>query len=273
VPDEPVPALDEPVPEYDEPRPMPDEPMPVLDEPVPVLDEPLPAPDEPVPVLDEPVPVLDEPLPVLDEPLPMTDEPVPMPDEPVPVLDEPMPVLDEPLAELEEPLPEMEDPVPELDEPLMLERSMLLERSLLADPALELDPEVPLEDTLDDSVLPVGDGGAPLPSASVSSTRMPGSTLIMSLRVPALMTSDCTLDVEQVMSTPSTVATMDAPLSVRATSMVLTCPAVPVHVRMPSARLGLTVSRSLDSRISSPTKAAAGMARLWRRRFLRMVFR
>jgi hypothetical protein len=235
-----------------------DEPLPVLDEPLPVLDEPLPVLDEPLPVLDEPLPVLDEPLPVLDEPLPELDEPLSVLDEPLPVLDEPLPVLDEPLPVLDEPLPVLDEPLPVLDEPLLVPvlDEPLLKGSLLDDPAPELDPE-----------LLVGDGGAPLPSVSVSSTRMPGSTLITSLRVPALMTSDCTLDVEQVMPTPSTEATMELPLLARVMSIVLVCPAVPVHTSTPSTRLGVTVSRSLDSKASSPTKTAAGRARL-RRRFL-----
>jgi hypothetical protein len=175
--------------------------------------------------------VLDEPVPVLEEPVPVLDEPVPVVDEPVP-----MPVLDEPVPVLDEPVPVLDEPVPVLGSLVVL----------------------------------VDDAGAPLPSVSVSSTPMPGSTLIESLRVPALMTSDLTLDDAQVRLAPLTVATMAVPLLTRTTSMTLACPAVPVHVRMPSTRLGVTVSKSLDSRASSPTNAAKEMARF---RFLPLAFR
>jgi hypothetical protein len=121
--------------------------------------------------------------------------------------------------------------------------------------------------------LVAGVGGAPLPSVRVWSTLMWGSTVIASCRLPALMTSDCTLAVAHVRLTPSTVAMMEFPLLARAMSMVLACPAVPVQVRTPSARVGATVSKSLDSSDSKLTNAARGRARFRSERCLPLIFR
>jgi hypothetical protein len=91
------------------------------------------------------------------------------------------------------------------------------------------------------------------------------STLMVSLREPALMTSSLTLDVLNVALTPSTVATMDAPLLASATVMSLACPVVPVQVSTPDANVGVTLSMTRCSRGSSPLNGTADISALRRR--------
>jgi hypothetical protein len=120
---------------------------------------------------------------------------------------------------------------------------------------------------LDRDVLPVPEllAGAPLPSVRVSSHPIWESTVMLSLRVPALITRSLTADVLNVALTPSQLATMDLPLFARATLMVLAWPAVPVTVRTPPIRLGVTLSMTRDSSISSPWKCLMGLTdRGWR---------
>ena len=237
------PELEEP----DEPEPEeldPDE-LEEPDEPEPVE----PEPDEPEPVEPEP----DEPD-ELDEPEPDEPEPGSEPEEPDDPLDDPLPLLDEPPAELPE-LPELPleapEPSPELLEPA---------------PELPLDvPEVP-PDWEELPVLPL-DAGAPWPSVRISSTLIWESTWIVSLREPALITMAVTPDASNVALTPSTVATIEFPLFVRATLMALAWPVVPVQVRTPPTRVGVTVNMSRDSSASSPLKGAVGLGERRRRFF------
>jgi hypothetical protein len=91
--------------------------------------------------------------------------------------------------------------------------------------------------------------------------------LIVSLRVPALITNAFTDAVLNVALTPSTVATIELPLFARATLMVLACPAVPVQVSTPFTSAGVTVSITRFSSASSPLKAAVGIAERRRRFF------
>ncbi len=157
---------------------------------------------------------------------------------------------------------------PELEDPLLLCPAELL--SELPDPLVDV-PEVVLDcwvspvDVLDFPVdreeVPVLEllAGAPLPSVRVSVQSRWESTEMLSLRVPALITRALTADVLNVALTPSQVATMESPLLERATLMVLVSPAVPVTVRMPLARAGVTLSMIRDSSISSPWKCLVGL--------------
>ena len=270
-PDEPdpeVPEPDDPVPVEPEPvDPEPVDPVPVEPEPVePELDE--PDPEEPVPVELEP----EEPEPVDVEPdEPEPDDPLPLPLElPLPELEEPL--LDEPLPEPDELLPLLDEPLPELPELPELPPPSDSSPALLELP-LELPVLVPVPvlDPLDDPELPVDweeppeeppvvmlDGGAPWPSVRVSSILIFESTLIASLRVPALIIRAFTSDVLNVALTPSTVATIDFPSLLSATLMVLVWPVVPVQVRTPPTTLGVTVNMSRDSSASIPLNGAVG---------------
>jgi hypothetical protein len=263
----PLPLFDNPVPEPVPPF-EPDDPFPVLDDPLPELDVPLPVPEEPLPepledpvlLPDEPLPVLEEPLPLFDEPLPVLEEPLPLLDDPLPVLEEPPPVLDDPPFEPEDPSPSpvLDDPSPVLEEP----------EPLFDDPLPEL-LELPLEPPVDweDPPVVVLDGDAPWPSLRVSSTLILESTLIVSLREPALITRAFTFDASNVALTPSTVATIEFPSVLRAMLMALASPVVPVQVRTPPTMLGVTVNISRDSSASIPSNGAAGPCER-RRRFL-----
>jgi hypothetical protein len=269
LPDEPLPVLEEPLPLFDEPLPVLEEPLPLLDDPLPVLEEPPPVLDDPPfepedpspsPVLDDPPPVLEEPLPLVDDPLPVLEEPLPPLDDPPPVLEEPPPVLDDPPFEPEDPSPSpvLDDPPPVLEEP----------EPLFDDPLPEL-LELPLEPPVDweDPPVVVLDGGAPWPSLRVSSTLILESTLIVSVREPALITRAFTFDASNVALTPSTVATIEFPSVLRAMLMALASPVVPVQVRTPPTMLGVTVNISRDSSASIPLNGAAGSCER-RRRFL-----
>ena len=230
--------------------------------------------DDPVleePVLDEPVledPVLEEP--VLEELDPVEVEPVELvPVVPVLVpVDLVVPVLEEPV--LEEPV--LEEPV--LEEPVLgvLLPDPVVVLPVLDEPVLELVLELPL-DGVEVPVETVGAAGvvavgaAPWPSVRLSSTLICESTLMLSAREPALIIRAFTFDVLNVALTPSTVATIELPLFVRATVMVLVSPVVPVHVRTPPIMLGVTVNMSRDSSASNPLKGEAGLYERRRRFF------
>lgn len=87
------------------------------------------------------------------------------------------------------------------------------------------------------------------------------------------MTSESIAEAAQLVLAPSTLAVMVLPLGERTTFIVLACPVIPVHVRMPSTRLGVAVSRILASSSSSPVKCAAGRITRLRRRWVVLVSR
>ena len=248
----PLPLLEEPLPLFEVLLPLLDELLPELDEPLFEVDEPLLLLEEPVPLLEEPLLEFEEPLPELDGLLPLLDEPKPLPDELEPLFDDPLPEVDEPLLLLEELLPELDEPLPEFDDP-------------------EPDPDelFPLLDEplpeLDGALFPpvfAADGGSPFSSVSVSSHKMPGSMEIESVREPALITSDFTEPVANVALEPSTVASIDVPPLISETVMELLWSSIPLQVKTPLAKVGVTLSIRRFSSASKPWKCAEGLTNL-----------